>query len=78
MVARTGSSYCWSHDPEHAEDRRRNASKAGSTKTSTHGRIRELDQALSKLADDVLKGRIDKSVGAVVTLYRELALQAVG
>jgi hypothetical protein len=68
--------FCWWHDPQHATQRRRAASKAGKSR----GPSRELvgiKQRLSDLADDVLEGTMDKGVAAVASQVLNVYLRAV-
>lgn len=55
-------SYCYSHDPARAEERKRNASKAARAKL---GEIPEIKKTLRKLADDVLAGDLDRADASV-------------
>ena len=50
--------YCWWHDPKHADQRSRAASKAARSKPSKE--IKDLKKQLEDLADAVLKGRVDR------------------
>jgi hypothetical protein len=74
-----GSTYCVGHDPDHAEARRRRASKGG--KRGGRGRpqaeLAGIKQRLSDLADDVLEGRQDKGVAAVASQVLNVYLRAV-
>ncbi len=66
---------CWAHAPENADKRRRLASKAGKAKPSRE--LVDVKTRLSDLADDVLTGKIDKGVGAVVSQILNVLLRAV-
>jgi hypothetical protein len=59
--------WCWSHHPDHAEERRRRASKGG--KRGGRGRptseLARLQARFEELADKVLSGEVERSVGAV-------------
>jgi hypothetical protein len=57
--------FCWWHDPVHADQRRRAASKAGKVKPSRE--LAGIKARLSDLADDVLEGRTDTGVAAVAS-----------
>jgi hypothetical protein len=67
--------FCWWHDPANADQRRRAASKAGKAKPSRE--VAGIKVRLSDLADDVLEGRTDKGVAAVVSQVLNLWLRAV-
>jgi hypothetical protein len=63
-----GSSFCFVHHPAHTEERRRYGSKGG--KRGGRGRpsseLARLQQRFEELADKVLRGEVDRGVGAVV------------
>ena len=67
--------YCWAHSPRHAEERRRMASRAGKSKPSQE--LTGIKQRLWDLADDVLEGRQDRGVAAVVSQVLNVYLRAV-
>jgi hypothetical protein len=73
------SAYCIGHDPGQAEARRRRASKGG--KRGGRGRpqaeLSDIKRRLSELADEVLEGRQDKAVAAVVSQVLNVYLRAV-
>jgi hypothetical protein len=81
-VAIDGSPYCYAHDPERAEERRRNASRGGKRGGRgrgfrTSGEIPEVKAAILELVEDVLEGNVERSSAAVVgNLYNTL-LRAV-
>jgi hypothetical protein len=71
---------CYSHSPEHEEDRRRAASKGG--KRGGRGRpvveVSNIKQRLEELAEDVLEGNVDRSDAAVAGQLYNYALRAIG
>lgn len=74
-IVNAGQDYCYSHDPARQSERKRNAARGGKAKanqdlTDVKGRLREL-------AEDVLAGRVDKGVGAVVSTIWGVYLRAV-
>ncbi len=73
------SQYCFSHSPDHAEARKRRASKGG--KRGGRGRpqveLAEIKARLSALADDVLEGRADRGNAAVAAQVLNVYLRAV-
>ena len=69
------SEYCYSHDPSRQAERRRNASKGGRAK-GNHD-LADVKARLRRLADDVLRGEVDKGVGAVVATVWGVYLRAV-
>ncbi len=67
--------YCYAHDPARAGERRRNAAKGGKAKAGHE--IAEVKADLRALAADVLKGDVDKGIGAVVSTILGVYLRAV-
>jgi hypothetical protein len=62
-----GSSYCYVHHPDHAEERRRHGAKGG--KRGGRGRptseLARLASRFEELADKVLSGEVERGAGAV-------------
>ena len=58
-----GETWCWSHDPRFAEQRRRNASRAGKGRPSRE--VADLKGRISEVVDGVLSGGVDKGRAAV-------------
>ena len=54
LPAKGSDGYCWAHSPENAEQRRRQASRAGRSKPSRE--IVEIKDLLSELTERVLGG----------------------
>src|SRR5215210_200861 len=67
--------YCWWHDPTNAQARRRAAAKGGKGKAGRE--LTSIKQRLSELADDVLEGKTEKGVAAVVSQVLNVYLRAV-
>ncbi len=63
-IVSSSQSYCYSHDPERQEERRRNASKAG--KGGGSAEIRDLKKQLEDLVEDVLAGRMERGNAVAV------------
>ena len=63
VVVNGPNDYCYQHDPSRADERRRNASRAGSTKPSRE--IAALKAQLQEIADGVIAGSILQGRGAV-------------
>ena len=55
--------YCYQHDPDRADERRRNASRAG--KSAGGREIRDLKRRISLVIDAVLEGSQDRGRAAV-------------
>jgi uncharacterized protein YceH (UPF0502 family) len=62
-----GSEWCWNHDPNHAEERRRHGSRGG--KRGGRGRpvseLARLQGRFEDLAKKVLSGEVERSKAAV-------------
>jgi hypothetical protein len=67
--------HCYQHDPNRAEERKRNASRAARSKPSRE--LANIKERLSDLADDVLVGEVDKGVAAVASQILNVYLRAV-
>jgi hypothetical protein len=63
-IVGASQTYCFSHDPARAEERRRNASRAG--KGGLGAEVRGLKKQLADLTDDVLEGRVSRPSATVV------------
>jgi hypothetical protein len=79
-VAIPGSDYCYAHDPDRAEERRRNASRGG--KRGGRGRpsveLVGIKRRLMDLAADVLEGRVDRGDAAVAGQLLNTVIRAIG
>jgi hypothetical protein len=67
--------HCYQHDPRRAEDRRRNASKGGRSKSNP--KLAKLDKQLEDLASDALEGKVERGVAAVVNQIIGTRLRAI-
>jgi hypothetical protein len=67
--------YCYSHDPDRAEERRRNASKAGRARHDPE--IREIKRLLKDLYAGVLEGRVERAAAAVANQIANTRLRAL-
>jgi hypothetical protein len=78
-IVSDSETYCYSHDPERAEERKMNASKGG--KRGGRGRpqaeLANIKERLSDLADDVLEGKVDKGAAAVAGQLLNTYIRAV-
>ncbi len=77
--AMPGAEWCFSHHPDHAEQRRRNASRGG--KSGGRGRpnkeLWHLKKQLQELADAILEGRVDRADAAVCGQLLNVKLRAL-
>jgi hypothetical protein len=71
--------YCWWHDPANAEARKQAASRGGKRagRGRPHIELQDIKKRLSKLADDVLRGDVEKSTGSVVSQILNVYLRAL-
>src|SRR5829696_7287654 len=63
-IVGASQSYCYSHDPKRAAERRRNASRGGRSKANAE--IAGLKAQLKKLAADVLSGEVERGAATAV------------
>jgi hypothetical protein len=75
-IVRASQDYCYSHDPDRADERQRNAARAGRSKPNKE--IQDIKQRLSDLANDVLGGSVDKGAAAVASQTLNVYLRALG
>jgi hypothetical protein len=80
-IAKAGASYCYAHDPERADERRRNASrggtKAGRGRAQLSPEIPAIKVQLQTLANDVLAGDQDRGRAAVANQILNTPLRAL-
>jgi hypothetical protein len=67
--------YCYQHDPERAEERRLNASKAGRARHDPE--IREIKRLLKDLYSGVLESRVERAAAAVANQVANTRLRAI-
>jgi len=67
--------FCFAHDPAHAAQRSRNASKAARSKPSRE--LAAVKKRLRGLAEDVLAARVDQDAAAVASRILGVYLRAV-
>jgi hypothetical protein len=63
-IVGASQTHCYSHDPERAAERRRNASRGGRSKANAE--IAGLKAQLKKLAADVLSGEVERGAATAV------------
>lgn len=63
VIVKPPQAYCYQHDPERVEERRRNASRAG--KSAGGKETRDLKRRISEVIDAVLEGSQDRGRAAV-------------
>src|SRR5829696_7819120 len=71
-----GVELCWAHDLRNASQRKRITSKAGKSKPSRE--LIGIKERLSSLAEDVLRGNVDKGDAAVASQLYNVLLRAIG
>jgi hypothetical protein len=67
--------YCYQHDPDRAEERRLNASKAGRARHDPE--VREIKRLLKDLYAGVLEGRVERAAAAVANQIANTRLRAI-
>jgi hypothetical protein len=67
--------FCYQHDPGRADERKRNASRAGKSRPSRE--LADIKRRLSDLADDVLEDRQDRGNAAVAGQLLNTIIRAV-
>jgi hypothetical protein len=79
--AMTDSLLCYMHNPDVAEERQRNLSKAGRTggrgRPKSGGQLSAIKAQLQELTDGVLAGDVDRADGAVCAQLLNTLLRAV-
>jgi hypothetical protein len=78
----TSGSYCWSHAPENAQERKRRAARGGKAARSrgeSAAELRQVKQGVRTVIAAVVRGRLEKGRGAVAlqgynTLLRALEM----
>ena len=71
----TNGSYCWSHAPENAEARKRRGRRGGKARGASE--LSEVKREIRTVISDVLEGRVERGVGAVVFQGYNTLLKAV-
>lgn len=71
----TNGSFCWSHAPENAEARRRRGRRGGKARGASE--LSEVKREIRTVVTDVLEGRVERGVGAVVFQGFNTLLKAV-
>jgi hypothetical protein len=72
--------YCWGHDPVHADERRRNASKGGRSGGQgrpAEGELAAIRAQLKTMTDQVLAGSLDRSAAIAANLILNTRLRAM-
>jgi hypothetical protein len=67
--------HCYQHDPDRAEERRLNASKAARARHDPE--IREIKRLLKDLYAGVLEGRVERAAAAVANQVANTRLRAI-
>jgi len=77
--ASPSSEWCWNHNPDHAEERRRNAKVGGKRagRSRPLGEVGAIKRRLMQLADDVLAGEVHTGTGSVVAQILGVCLRAI-
>jgi hypothetical protein len=71
LPANSSDGYCWAHNPQHAEKRRKMASRAGKSKPTAE--VHNLKTEIRAVISDVKAGDLDRNDAAVMIQgYRAL------
>ncbi len=71
----TSGSYCWSHDPDNAEARKRRGRRGGKARGT--GELSEIKREIRSVIADALSGKTQRGVAAVVFQGYNALLKAV-
>lgn len=71
----TNGSFCWSHDPENAEVRKRRGRRGGKARGA--GELSETKKEIRVVIGGVLSGRVERGVGAVLFQGYNTLLKAI-
>lgn len=74
-IVGASQSYCFSHDPERSDERRRNASKAAKSKPSRE--LHDIKAQLQSIADQTIAGELDVRRATASTQALNALLRAV-
>ena len=69
------SRFCWAHDPNNSEKRKKTASKAGRVGKPA-AELSALKLKLRQLGEDVLVGKVERATGSVVAQIYGVLLKA--
>jgi hypothetical protein len=75
VVVSGPNDHCYQHDPGKAQERKRNASRAGKSKRG--GELATLKKQLKDLASDVLEGKHETGRAAVVNQILNTVIRAI-
>ncbi|MCA1717089.1 MAG: hypothetical protein LC781_09695 [Actinobacteria bacterium] len=71
----TSGSYCWSHAPENAQARKQRGRRGGKARGASE--LSEVKREIRTVVLDVLEGRVERGIGAVVFQGYNTLLKAV-
>jgi hypothetical protein len=71
----TNGSYCWNHAPENAEARKQRGRRGGKARGASE--LSEVKRSIRAVVADVLEGRVERGIGAVVFQGYNTLLKAV-
>ena len=74
-IVGASQSYCYAHDPSNADERSRDAARAG--RSTPNGELKEVKGLLKKLTQQVLSGELGTSPAAVVNQLLNTRLRAL-
>lgn len=71
----TNGSYCWNHAPENAEARKQRGRRGGKARGASE--LSAVKREIRSVVSDVLEGRVERGIGAVVFQGYNTLLKAV-
>ena len=75
VIVGEARTYCYQHDPDRSEERKRNASRGGRSKGN--GELGELKKRIKELAAEVLDGTADRARAAVANQLYNTLIRAI-
>jgi hypothetical protein len=75
VVVGPGQSHCYAHDPNRSQERKRNASRGGRSKSQ--GELGELKRRIRSLAAEVLDGSADRGRASVANQLYNTLIRAI-
>jgi hypothetical protein len=75
IIVPPSQTYCYQHDPDRAEERRLNASRAARARHDPE--VREIKRLLKDLYAGVLEGRVERAAAAVANQVANTRLRAI-
>jgi hypothetical protein len=75
QIVQPSMDYCYAHDPSRSGERKRNASKAGRSKSNKE--LRDVRHQLQEITDQTLSGKLDTKRATAATQALQAKIRAV-